>query len=282
MPSQPAPTPREAAFAGSIPANYDRYLGPMLFEGYARDLATRVRAASAGGSAVLEVAAGTGIVTEQLDASLPKAIALTVTDLNAPMLDVAQRRPALAASTRTIQWRTADALDLPFNDTSFDCVVCQFGVMFFPEKPRAARETFRVLRPGASWVFNVWGSLDENPGSRVAHETLQEFFPNDPPGFFHVPFGFHDRPMLRELVLGAGFEEPEIVDVDLIGTSPSAFDAAMGFLQGTPVATAIEERGMTDARPLVDAAAKKLAAQFGDKPFRSPMRARVVVAKRPA
>src|SRR5262245_66317552 len=137
-------------FAGSIPENYDRYMVPLIFAVYAQDLAQR--AASLSPRAVLETAAGSGVVTRALAPKLPPGASYIVTDLNQPMLDYAASRQA---PDSRIKWRQADALALPFNDAAFDLVCCQFGAMFFPDRSSAYREAKRVLKPGGHFLFNV-------------------------------------------------------------------------------------------------------------------------------
>ncbi|HEX6747558.1 MAG TPA: class I SAM-dependent methyltransferase [Longimicrobium sp.] len=268
----------DARFAGSVPEMYDRHLGPMLFAPYAAELAARLRLPPA--AAVLEVAAGTGILTERL-AALPGGASLTVTDLNAPMLEIARRKLDGAAAGREVAWRTADALDLPFADGSFDAVVCQFGAMFFPDKPRAARETFRVLRPGGEWLFSVWGALGDNPHGHVTYEVGARFFPDSPPEFYRVPFNFHDPGALRRVVMEAGFAEPEIVTLDRVAEAPSAMDAAVGLVRGNPLIDTIRERGTVAPEEIEQALAETFAREFGDHPLRLPTRARVVSTRRP-
>src|SRR3954452_24830453 len=147
----------DKVFAGSIPENYDRYMVPLIFEPFAADLAQR--AASFSPSAVLEIAAGTGVVTRALAPKLSPGASYTVTDLNQPMLDyAASQQPA----DSRISWRQADALALPFEEGSFDVVCCQFGAMFFPDRHLGFSEARRVLKPGGSFVFNVWDRIEEN------------------------------------------------------------------------------------------------------------------------
>ena len=144
-------TSQAANFAGDIPAKYDSGLGPHLFLDYGADLARRVAAAKPG--RVLEIAAGTGIVTRLLRDALPPSAHLVASDLNSPMLMVAREK---FAETEQVEFRQADATALPFADDAFDAVVCQFGLMFFQEKTKAYSETFRVLAPGGRYYFNVW------------------------------------------------------------------------------------------------------------------------------
>ena len=275
------PSSSDARFIGSIPELYDRYLGPLLFVDYAIDLASRVRLGPAEHAAVLEIAAGTGILTEQLRARLPADVALTATDLNAPMLAVAEQRLAAAGLGDGITWRTADATELPFPDASFDAVVCEFGVMFFPDKPRAALETRRVLRPGGQWLFSVWGSHADNEFARIAHETISGFFTERPPGFYRVPFGFSDATALRSLVIDAGFAEPEIVTLDRVAVASSAADAAIGLVLGNPVVDEIRQRGIADPHDVATAVERALVKRYGDRPLRFPTRIRVVATHAP-
>ena len=275
------PPAADARFVGSIPDAYDRYLGPLLFEEYATDLAARVRLPGGSGGDVLEVAAGTGILSRHLRARLPRAVSLTVTDLNAPMLALAERGMRAAGQTANVEWRVADAVSLPFGEGSFDAAVCQFGIMFFPDKLRAAREAFRTLRPGGQWLFNVWGSWNDNPFAPVVHDAIASFFPNDPPEFYRTPFGFHDPDALRALTLTAGFLTPDITTLDRTLEAHSAADAAIGFVRGNPVLTAIQASGTADPETIVAAVAQALVRAFGDKPLRLSSRIHVMSANRP-
>ncbi len=175
----------DADFTGSAPEYYDRDMGPVIFDGYAADLAHR--AAAHNPKRVLEIAGGTGLVTRHLRGLLPEGAHLTATDIDPPMLDVARTkfRPG-----EQIMFQTADAFALPFLDGAFDAVVCQFGVMFFPDKAQSYREAHRVLAPGGRYLFNVWDSHRHNPFARITHELVQQLFPSDTPSFYRVPFGY--------------------------------------------------------------------------------------------
>lgn len=229
---------------------------------------------------MLEVAAGTGILTEQLARRLPPETSIVATDLNPPMLAVAQRRLRDVASVSRIQWREADATTLPFPDGFFDAVVCQFGVMFFPDKPRAAGETHRVLAPGGRWLFNVWGSLKENAIPRIAHETISNYFRDDPPQFYQVPFSMYDGEATRELVVDAGFSDVTVIPVRFTAEAPSARHAAVGLVRGNPVLAAIEERDTVGADEIIEAVAAALARELGDNPMRAPMSAHIVSGRK--
>jgi ubiquinone/menaquinone biosynthesis C-methylase UbiE len=168
-------------FAGSIPEIYDRFLVPLIFEPYARDLAARV--AGLDPQNVLETAAGTGVLTREIASRLPAHARLVATDLNQPMLDLAAAQQGGAGR---VAWRQADALALPFEDQSFDAVTCQFGVMFFPDKIQGYRQARRVLKPGGRFLFNVWDQISENDFADVVTQSLATLFPQDPPRSWRV------------------------------------------------------------------------------------------------
>ena len=203
------------SFSGSIPQMYDRYLGPVLFEPYAADLARRVATVHATGP-VLEMACGTGIVTQQLRAHLAPEVKIVATDLSQPMLDYARTKlPTL----KNVTWRQADIAALPFADAEFSTVVCQFGLMFVPDKQAAFREVRRVLRKGGVFAFNVWDSMAANPYTQLIQETLARIFPVDPPQFFTVPFSLHDRETLKQLLTTHDFSDVQLETVTLRRTA---------------------------------------------------------------
>src|SRR5437588_6828984 len=184
-PVDPPASQTDRLFAGSIPALYERYLGPLIFEPYAADLAARLGDVRSG--TVLETAAGTGIATRALVRSLPATVRIVATDLNQPMLDFAAAR----VDSPRVTWRQADALSLPFPSGTFDAVVSQFGVMFLPDKVAAYREAARVLKPGGALLFNVWGRIEDNDLAHVVTEAVAGLFPENPPQFLaRTPHGY--------------------------------------------------------------------------------------------
>jgi ubiquinone/menaquinone biosynthesis C-methylase UbiE len=267
---------RDSAFVGTIPANYDQYLGPILFHGYADDMADRLVVTAR--QRVLEIACGTGLLTRRLLDRLGGRGWLLATDLNEAMIAYGRsripRRPEL-------EWSQADATKLPVCDRSFDAIVCQFGLMFFPDKAAAVREAFRVLAPGGVYLFNVWDAFASNPIARITHETVAGFFPTDPPRFYAVPYGFHEPEPIRALLTEAGFEGVQWAHVDQTGTSPSAEDAATGLLEGNPIRDAIVARRAEALPEIKRALAARIAAELGDRPVRVPLRALVFSARRP-
>ena len=266
---------KHTAFVGSIPPIYDRCLGPLLFHGFAADLAARLPAKT--GLRVLETACGTGIVTERLVQRLRGTGTVVATDLNEAMLEHARARLAPAG----VEWRQADATSLPFPDESFDAVVCQFGVMFFPDKLEGAREARRVLRPGGLFLFSTWDAIEHNAVARITHETVAKIFPDDPPAFYRIPFSLHDAGAIHEVLERAGFEQIERRRVETTGTSPSAEDAAFGLIHGNPIYGEIMTRRPDALESVKAAVATNIRAELGDRPVRCPLRALVFQATRP-
>lgn len=264
-------------FAGSIPENYDRLLVPILFETYARDLAERV--AEARPRSVLEIAAGTGALTRAIAAALEGEVRFVASDLNQPMLD---RAAARLGADRRISWRQADGLALPFEDRSFDLVVCQFGVMFFSDKAQGYHEAHRVLKPRGHYLFNVWDAITENDFASVVTEALAMVFPDDPPRFMaRIPHGYSDTGLISRELGAAGFEAVVIESVDHISRAASARDAAVAYCQGTPLRAEIEARDPRGLEAATDAAAEALATRFGSGPIKGRMRAHIVSAMKP-
>src|SRR6185436_11037882 len=229
-------TTRDAQFVGTIPDLYEKHLVPVIFEPWAEDLVARVGPRDRG--ELLEVACGTGVVTRRLIPCLSGRARLVATDLNEAMLKIA--RTYVPASDH-VTWESADGTALPFNDDTFDTVLCQFGLMFFPDRVRGFREARRVLKPGGELLFNVWGSFEHNPFGRIAHETMVRFFPSDPPTFFLTPFGFHDADLIGTMLRSAGFAAIRTERVEKLGESPSVREFATGFVMGNPVVLTIAE-----------------------------------------
>jgi ubiquinone/menaquinone biosynthesis C-methylase UbiE len=265
-------TATDTIFAGSIPAIYDQYMVPLVFAPYARLVAER--AAAWRPQRILETAAGTGVVTEQLHRALPEA-EIVATDLNEPMLDQAARR--LADSY--VRFQAADAQSLPFAEASFDLVVCQFGVMFFPDKVRANVEARRVLRNGGRYLLVVWDRIEHNLATMAAGRAVGDLFPMDAVRFYErVPFRYHDVGQIERDLLAAGFTDIEIETVELRSRAASARDAAIALVQGTPVRSDIEAIDPGRLGEATDAAEAALRQYEGPGGFDAPMSARLVTA----
>jgi len=264
----------DKVFAGSIPKFYDTLMVPLIFAAYAGHTAQRVAAASP--HSVLETAAGSGVVARALAPTLGADARYVVTDLNQPMLDYAAARQGRDAR---IEWRQADALDLPFEDTSFDVVCCQFGVMFFPDRVTGYAEARRVLKPGGRFVFTVWDRIEENDFADDVTNAVATVFPHDPPRFLaRTPHGYHDIAVIRQDLRRAGFAEIGIETRAEVSRAASARDAATAYCQGTPLRNEIEARDAGLLQLATDRATAAIAARHGEGPVAGKIQAHVIVA----
>lgn len=266
----------DRGFVGSIPQVYERYMVPLMFEVYAADLAARVRRLNP--TRVLEVAAGTGVATRQLARQLPVDVSVDATDLNQAMLDHA----AAIGTARPVKWRQADVMQLPYGDGAFDVVVCQFGLMFFPDKPRACAEIRRVLAPGGRFVCSVWDRIEENEFADSVDRALQEYFPDDPPRFMaRVPHGYYEASRIEQDLARGGLERiTEFVTVPARSRATSARIPAVAICQGTPLRSEIEARDAAGLTAATDYAAATVAGRFGTGPVEGKMQAHVITAER--
>ena len=271
-------TASHAQFVGSIPENYDRHLGPLLFEFSAADIARRVASVHSRPGRLLEVACGTGISTEALWRALGPGVEIVATDLNDAMLAYAEeKRGALGG----VVFQQADAQSLPFGDDTFDTVVCQFGLMFFPDKAKAMAEFARVLRPGGTLAFTVWDSFQHNRVAGISREIIASFFETDPPDFLSVPFGLHEIAPIRSLIDGAGLAVTDVETVSATIERPDALGIARGFVEGTPGILQIRERAAADSEDIIEAVAEAIRNVYGPDPVRIPLQEITFLARKP-
>ncbi len=255
-----------SGFVGTIPSHYDRNLGPVLFEDFAADMARRVAAHAP--MRVLELAAGTGIVTRQLRNVLPPDARLTATDLNPPMLEVARTK---FQPGEHVDFEPADAIELPFSDASFDAVVCQFGIMFFPDKEQSHREAHRVLAPYCHYLFSVWDSHRHNTFARLVHDIIAGFFRASPPQFYRVPFGYHLIDPIKDSLTDVGFTDIRIAVLGIEKEIADVAAFARGLVYGNPVLDQIRSQGGVEPDRIVGAIAEALRREFGEDGCRMPL-----------
>lgn len=264
----------DKVFAGSIPEFYDTFLVPLIFQGFAADMALRV--SSGNPASVLETAAGSGVVTRALAPRLSAQARYVVTDLNQPMLDHAAR---LQGDDSRITWQQASALKLPFSDGEFDVVCCQFGVMFFPDRVAAYREAKRLLKPGGRFVFNVWDRISENVFADDVTNSLKDIFPDDPPQFLaRTPHGYHDIGLIRGELEAAEFGTVTIETRDQLSRAPSPGHPAIAYCQGTPLRNEIEARDAGKLEAATDHAASVIGRKHGEGQVAAKIQGHVVVA----
>ncbi len=264
----------DKVFTGSIPTIYDSYLVPLIFSGFAEDVARRAAAFSP--TAVLETAAGSGVVTRALAPKLVSSSQYVVTDLNRPMLNHAAERQGADAR---ITWQEADALALPFDDASFDVVCCQFGVMFFPDRVRGYREAKRVLKPSGRFLFSVWDRIEEKVFADDVTNALAEMFPSNPPRFLaRTPHGYHDTSLIRRELEEAGFSNVIIETRAEESRAPSPHHPALAYCQGTPLRNEIEARGADKLEAATEHAAAAIANRHGKGEVAAKIQGFVVTA----
>jgi ubiquinone/menaquinone biosynthesis C-methylase UbiE len=245
-----------AGFTGSIPEEYDHGLGPVIFADYAAVMAGLV--AEFGPTRVLETAAGTGIVTRSLRDQLKPICSLIATDLNPPMLAVARTK---FRPDEAVEFQQADATNLPFANEAFDAVICQFGMMFLPDKEKGYLEAARVLASGGRYFFSVWDSYDHNAFGRLAYEIGSKFFPTDPPQFYQVPFSYSMIDPIKKSLTDVGFAG---IGIDVIPMTKnvdiSAF--ARGVVFGNPLADQIKARGGPSCEEVAEALTEMMRKEF--------------------
>lgn len=254
------------SFGGSVPEYYDNFLGPALFEPFAIDLVSRISSDKT--NAVLELACGTGRVTHHLRKHFPAHVKIIATDLNPDMIAVAKRK----VPAQGIAWEIADMQELPFPDQTFDLVVCQFGVMFVPDKAKAFREAYRVLTKGGTFLFNTWDNIENNGITSLANQVVSSYF-NQPSAFYAIPFSLHQPDVLRSLATDNGFVRATITLVKQNGHSDSPLDAAKGMIQGTPILKEITDRDPSAVKPIVELLRNEISKTFGDGPVVNPLQA---------
>jgi SAM-dependent methyltransferase len=261
------------SFSGSMPEFYDRFLVPLIFEPFARRMAERLAGMTTPGH-VLEVAAGTGVVTRAMVQTLPDTVGITATDLNPAMLD---RARSYRGMDRVV-WQEADALSLPFSDKQFDYVICQFGVMFFPDKMAAFSEARRVLRPGGQFLFSVWGDQQRSLVG-VASDVVGKVLCREPASMVAPPY--NDGAAVRSDLAAAGLSSvTEEVLLERSRTS-SARQAAIATCHGGLLRSHIDAAAPHRLDEITDITTEAIASRFGDGPIDAPLHAILFTATRP-
>jgi len=259
----------EQAFAHSTPAVYDRCMGPLVFEPYAKVVAERCTALRP--DRILETACGTGVVTRAVHRASPRAH-IIATDINPKMLEFA----AHTLTTEHVSFQPADAQNLPFIEASFDVVFCQFGVMFFPDKIRANQEVRRVLRPNGHYLIVTFNHLEFNLIAKAAGDAVNALFPDDPFDYMERgPFSYPDPTRINSDLLAAGFTDVE-VETMALSSRVNAREAAQGLVFGSPFRSEIERRGPSALDRAADAVAQALMRWDGKD---APMSAHVVTSR---
>ena len=249
----------DSSFTTDVAKFYESTLVPLIFRPYARDLADRTLRLAPG--SVLEVACGTGVVTRELAAVLPEECTIVATDLSEAMVAHGQQ----IGTPRPVSCRQADVMDLPYADGTFDAVVCQFAVMFFPDRVAAYREIRRVLRPGGAFLFNVWNSIERNEFADVVTRAVGTLYPEDPPLFLaRTPHGYGSPAEIEAELKDTGFVTCELVPRDDVSVAAAPGLAAVAYCQGTPLRNEILAREPEGLERATEVAAEALRSRFGE------------------
>lgn len=249
-------------FVGSIPEVYESVLGDFIFEPFARNIVTRITHTE--NVKVLELAAGTGRVTQYLSELFSGTTNIIATDISVGMLEVAQQKVKAA----NIVWQQVDIAEIPYTDNSFDLIVCQFGIMFLQDKIRGFSEIRRVLKPGGQFIFNVWAPLEENKIWQITNQVMMQFIGQLPALSHKVgPFSSSFVPAVQQQLQDAGFDNCTVDTIKITSSISSAADAAKGFIHGLPIKEIILKSNPDKIHDIQDILSYEFAAHLGDFPL---------------
>jgi len=249
-------------------AHYDQFFGPLFFEPYAIEVVKRIVPTSI--SLVLEIAAGTGRVTRHIREHISVSAKLIASDISEEMLGEAKKK----LSHLDIEWQNIDAQQLPFSDNSIDLIVCCFGYMFVPDKPKAFAEAYRVLKQGGMFLFTTWDKLEQNAASYTARTIAKEYLEEPLPESYNIATSMNDETVIGQLLQDAGFSKITIEKVKQFSVSPSAKEAAYGLVEGGGlIYTEIKKRNPAWIAEIKIKVEKELAEKFGVAPMIAPISA---------
>jgi ubiquinone/menaquinone biosynthesis C-methylase UbiE len=265
---------------GSAPELYQRYLVPAITSIWAADLVDRAKPRE--GQSVLDIACGTGVVA-RLAAQRVASGRVVGLDLNDAMLAVARSQPAGGAP---IEWMQGSALALPFPDRTFDLVLCQLGLQFFPDKPLALREMHRVLVPAGGVALSVYSSIERTPAASAFADALDHCLGV---GSSRIKRGEHIYPAASDvasLMMEAGFEQVEVATVTKRIIFPSVLDYVRFQLVATPMASLLADRDAARRETAIAAVSAETQSRLDPEMLRDgrlsfPQEAHVALARRP-
>jgi len=262
------------SFTGSIPSNYDEYLGPMFFEDYALDICSRIYVSNA--KSVLELCCGTGRVTRHIRKTLLPTTRFVASDLSPDMLKVARERVVDSG----IDWQIVDAQQIPYGANEFDLVICCFGFMLVPEKAKAFAETLRVLRPGGTLLMSTWDTLERNEASFVFRSIIKQELGDCLPETYRLPFALNDPEEVRNELSAAGFSDVVVEVVEKKSVCETAKLAAYGLVHGGSLYNEIIKHGTERLNSILERVEKELARKYGVAPMAAPMSALITQASK--
>ncbi|MGO4294347.1 class I SAM-dependent methyltransferase [Chitinophaga sp. RAB17] len=261
--------------AGTDAANYEEYLGPLIFEPAAKALLPHITDLPV--HSILELACGTGRLTKHLEENFPAGTLLTATDINPDMLELAQQQ----LNSTTIRFQIADAQQLPFTHPSFDLVVNQFGLMFLPDKQVGVNEAFRVLNPGGHFAFTTWDHASNMPLFKLLiDEIIVPLFKEEDTSRFYTPFALHDSKQLHHYLEQAGFSNNKVELIPFKGHADSPGHIVTSYFLHHPLGRQVKEKMPSSFNDVAKELEQRLIQQFGAGPFEFELRAWVAIGQK--
>ena len=245
-------------FTGEDAEYYDQYLGPILFEPYAKYLAAQIDTTHL--HSVLEIACGTGRVTRHIRKALPASVKLIASDISNDMLNVARRE----VEADGIEFKTEDAQNLSFPDNSFDLVICQFGMMFLPDKTKGFEEIFRVLKPGGKFMCLTWDDTSNIPLCKLTvNDLVLPLFQDEDTTRFFVPFALHDPVKLENWMSTAGFKNVEVKNVVLQSGPHEPDNVVQGLFRKHMLGKEVKAKDPSAFEPIAKKFEEEIPRRFG-------------------
>jgi SAM-dependent methyltransferase len=262
--------------SASTAEGYERLLVPAIFAPFAERLLELADPRS--GARVLDVACGTGIVARRARAYVGSSGTIVGVDCNRDMLDVAEATSG--EGEPTIQWLEADVADLPLPDGSTDCVLCQQGLQFFPDREQAVREMLRVLAPGGRLAAGVWRPIDASPGFALLAGALERHAGPEAAAIMGRPFEGPDREGLRALVADAGLRALSVRILIEEVRFPSAEEILLQEVAAGPLAEPWASLSADARAALVSDLTEVMGVHADDNGIVFPMETHVITAER--
>jgi ubiquinone/menaquinone biosynthesis C-methylase UbiE len=258
--------------SGNAAHFYERYVR-LIMEPWVRRLIDV--AVLKQGERVLDVACGTGFVGRFAAHSVGTEGRVVGVDLNASMIEAARIASHQDAAT-TIEWQTADAAALPFDNGVFDVALCQQGVQFFPDRLQALCEMRRVLRLGGRLAFTVWSAIRDNPYPAALAEALTRHVSPEAGSMARAPYALHDAEELHDLVVAAGFRNVRVRRVIETTKLPLPDEFIAGHLAALPIAETLTRLAHDRRTALIEDMTEALRAYVEGQHLTLPAGAHVV------
>jgi ubiquinone/menaquinone biosynthesis C-methylase UbiE len=248
--------------------NYDFYLGPLIFEPYGEYLATQIDTTNL--SSVLELACGSGRVTTHILKVLPNDVEFWATDISGDMLDIAKGK----LGDYHINYAVEDIQNLSFAVDTFDLVICQFGLMFLPDKMKGLKEIYRVLKPGGKLMLFTWDDTLNIPLFKLLiNDLMLPYFEGEDTTRFFVPFSLHDPQQLAGWLQDTGFKEAESKNIKLMSGNVSHEHIESGIFRKHPLGRQMMDKAPSAYETVAQKLREGITAMYPGENVSSPLSA---------